>query len=85
MKGEGLELLESLSEDQITDLITNREVTCLLRHAAYWKFNTLCNIPYKALKMHKSGRYEWGNIDPYEFDNRVIRLKEDWKEILKDD
>ena len=69
----------------MNELITNKEVTCLLLHDKYWKYYALCNIPYKALKVHKLGRYKWESVKPANFENKVVRLKEDWREILGND
>jgi hypothetical protein len=87
MTGEGLELLLSLTDEQVGELVRNTEVTCLILHSKPWKYYALVNVPYRALKIHKQGggRYEWlditENLERY-FETRVVRLRDNWKEIL---
>lgn len=84
LHGEGLELMKQLSDSQIAELVHNTEVTCLILHTKPWKYYALCNLPYRVLKAHKSGRYDWKDTKPGIFENKVIRLRDNWKDLLKE-
>jgi len=79
---DGEEILNHLSEDEIAELINNREVTCLLLHSKSWKYYALCQIPYRLLKSHHLGRYEWKDTTSHNFEDKVVRLRHNYKELL---
>ena len=79
LHGEGKALIAQLSTEQLDELLYNTEVTCLFLRTKYWKYYALCNLPYSALKAHKSGRYEWTTVNERtNFENKVIRLRKEY-------
>lgn len=78
------ETMEKLTDEQIEEMIWNTEITCLILHTKPWKYAALCLMPYVCLKRFAGGRYDWGKVTPKTgFECTVIRLREDWKEILE--